>query len=381
MSCFHPALRFPYGISEKTGKSKAYIYPRFVNGEDGQKHEVFALYRDDRGEIKPWLDRLPPEGITGDILTDYVQIKCGTCQGCRVDASREWANRLLLEKQYYPDDRVYFVTLTYDDDHVPVAYYPDPDTGLAHPALTLELRDLQLYHKRLRKRHVTPLRFFSCGEYGPETFRPHYHEIVFGLELNDLVPYAKNELGDMTYTSNFLTSCWSVRNAPTRHGSVTPLSADPEYFCTPLGRVVVAQATWNTFAYVARYTTKKFYGKQADFYKAFNLLPPFINMSRDPGIGKQWFIDHPDVMDFEYINVPTPTGGKKFHPPHYFDRLYDQEQPDRMEEIKQSRRFMAEQAEKAKLTQTSLSAAELLELSESQFRERMKALKSQEKFG
>lgn len=372
MPCFHPMLRFPYDVNPKTGKSKAKIYPRFT----AEGREVFGLwYYEPSHEWRPWLDHPPPDSMKGvDFLDKFDVIPCGTCQGCRVDKSREWANRLLLEKQYYPEDQVYFVTLTYDDEHVPRSYYPDPDTGVATPVYTLSDRDLQLYHKRLRKRHVYPLRFFACGEYGPETFRPHYHEILFGLRLSDLVPYGRNELGDMTYTSDFLTSCWSIRKAPVQQGSVTPLSYLDD-FCEPLGRVVVAPATWQTFAYVARYTTKKFYGPQAQYYEEFNIQPPFLRMSRMPGIGAQWFADHPDVMDFEYISVSTPTGGRKFRPPHYFDRLYDQENPEHLAEIKEKRKYQAQEAERLKITQTSLSACELLSLSEDQFRSRMKAIK------
>lgn len=369
MACYHPKIRYVTGVNSVTGKSRGFIYPRFVR-RDGRLQEVYFMYRPDKlSEWKPWFDPEPPRAF--EYLTGP-QIKCGVCEGCRMDVAREWANRLLLERESYDDNSVYFVTLTYDDAHVPKSYYADPDTGEAQPANTLSPRDVQLFMKRLRKRHVAPLRFFLCGEYGPQTFRPHYHAIIFGLQLNDLVPYGMNDLGQMTYQSNFLTSCWSIRKAPPRHGSVTLLSSDPDYFCEPLGRVVVAPATWNTFAYVARYATKKLYGPAAKFYQDFNLTPPFLRMSNKPGIGRRFFDEHPDLYDFEWISVSTPTGGKKFRPPHYFDRLYDAEDPEAMDDIKRTRQLMAQEAEKAKLFNTSLTAGELLEISESEFRERCK---------
>lgn len=60
-----------------------------------------------------------------------------------------------------------FVTLTYDDEHLPGELKP---------------RDLQLFLKRIRRR-VEPqkLRFFGVGEYGDTSGRPHYHVILFGL--------------------------------------------------------------------------------------------------------------------------------------------------------------------------------------------------------
>ena len=74
----------------------------------------------------------------------------------------------------------WFCTFTYDDDHVPRSYYPDPETGEAIPSLTLCKRDFQLLMKRIRRRFPDDhIRFFACGEYGSQTFRPHYHAIVF----------------------------------------------------------------------------------------------------------------------------------------------------------------------------------------------------------
>lgn len=49
-------------------------------------------------------------------------------------------------------------------------------------ALELRPQDVQLWLKRLRKK-IAPsrIRFFVSGEYGDETFRPHYHAVLFGF--------------------------------------------------------------------------------------------------------------------------------------------------------------------------------------------------------
>jgi len=49
----------------------------------------------------------------------YTDIPCGKCRGCRLDYAREWANRMFLEAALSPDDSCWFVTLTYDDAHIP----------------------------------------------------------------------------------------------------------------------------------------------------------------------------------------------------------------------------------------------------------------------
>ena len=43
---------------------------------------------------------------------DIVQVPCGCCIGCRLDYSRQWANRCYLESLGSKD--TYFITLTYD---------------------------------------------------------------------------------------------------------------------------------------------------------------------------------------------------------------------------------------------------------------------------
>lgn len=65
-------------------------------------------------------------------------------------------------------------------------------------------------------------------------------------------------------------------------------------------------------------------------------------MSRKPGIARQWYDDHPDCYDYEYINISTDKGGKKFRPPKYFDKLYDVDEPEKSAELKAIRKKMAE---------------------------------------
>jgi len=91
--------------------------------------------------------------------------RCGHCEPCRANKSREWAGRILMEASTYESN--VFLTLTYNDEHLP---------GGAN----LNTKDLQLWLKRVRKalKH-SRLRFFACGEYGSNTQRPHYHAVLF----------------------------------------------------------------------------------------------------------------------------------------------------------------------------------------------------------
>lgn len=330
MSCYHPLYAVRIGIKP--------------NGKADLK--MLSYRPDDRDAFIYWHNHRYPR----DAL---VPLPCGQCIGCRIDYSRQWANRCMLELGYH--DSAWFCTFTYDDDHVPRSYYPDPDTGEAIPALTLNKRDFQLLMKRIRKKFESDkIRFFMSGEYGSETFRPHYHAILFGLHLDDLVPYKTVKEGGEYYTyynSPSLQECW------------------------PNGFVVVGEVTWESCAYTARYVMKKLKGKEAKFYAEHNIEPEFTLMSRRPGIAREYYDTHPDIYDFDYINISTPKGGRKFRPPRYYDKLFDIDQPEKSAELKEARKKLAIQAQQAKLQHTSLDSYELLQVQEDKQKNRLKSLR------
>lgn len=120
---------------------------------------------------------------------------------------------------------------------------------------------------------------------------------------------------------------------------------------------------------------KKLTGKEAEFYTNFNIQPEFTLMSRKPGIARQYYDEHPDIYKKEFINVATEKGGLKFKPPRYFDKLYDLECPDEMQSIKDIRKKLAVEAEKAKLQRTTLYPEELLAVEERSFESKIKTLR------
>ena len=175
MPCYHPLKAFDIssvdGLS-KNNKKNLIIKSYNVNHLEKINGKYIECYDDYRSDL---CERY---------IKDYIEIPCGKCIGCRLEYSRQWANRMMLEAKYHSQN--WFVTLTYDDLHVPRSYYGDPNSGEALPSLTLRKRDIQLFFKRLRKQTGQNFRYYACGEYGENTHRPHYHFIVFGLELDDL---------------------------------------------------------------------------------------------------------------------------------------------------------------------------------------------------
>lgn len=348
MSCYHPLKAFIVGKRDN-GKDDLVIRPYTVTKIGLNKHGTWENYYDTDCSFR--------SDAHSRIVSRFVEIPCNNCIGCRIDRSREWANRMMLELEDH--DSAYFLTLTYNEEHVPTSFYPDPETGEALPVMTLNPKDPTDWMKRLRKAFPDDkIRYFLCGEYGTKTHRPHYHAIVYGLHLNDLVP-APGSSDPHYMTSAALQRTWSVKSK----GSYAPL-----------GFVLVAPVTWQSCAYVARYVTKKLYGKEAEFYETFNLCPEFTHMSRRPGIGRRYYEEHPDCVQRPFLYLSTEEGGVKFPPPKYFQRIYEVEEPAQAEVLKAKRLRFAELARKARMANTDLDYLEYLEVQERNFKAKTASL-------
>lgn len=82
----------------------------------------------------------------------------------------QWAFRLKKESEVSKTS--FFVTLTYDTDHVPLT---------KKGYMTLDKKDFQDFMKRLRRydNDNKNIKYFAVGEYGSKNERPHYHLILF----------------------------------------------------------------------------------------------------------------------------------------------------------------------------------------------------------
>ena len=344
MPCKHPLKGWQVGF-HPSGKPKYYISSyNTLHVEINQAGQPVSCFTD---SVSPYAKK---------VIKDFVEIPCGRCISCRLSYSRQWADRCMLELGYHESS--YFVTLTYDDDHLPINEYVDPETGVIGMSATLVKRDMQLFFKRLRKnyRYDNKLRYYYCGEYGSQTMRPHYHAIIFGLKLDDLTLYKSNGLGQRLYNSEFLQRCWQDK-----------------------GYVVVGEVTWDSCAYVARYILKKQYGSFAEIYERMNILPEFTQMSLKPAIGRRYYDEHKDeIFKYDKIHVSTPTGGRGIRPPKYFERLYDIDYPEDSKLLKEQRRLAAEIAVRLKLSQTSDDYEEMLRKEELAIIDRVKRLPRKE---
>lgn len=321
MPCYHPKKMYDctsiLGLTKNNKPSLKYCQYEVEKLYYNLKLEKFiGVSKDD------FLTYGPMTGPNYIEMPFYTEIGCGQCRGCRIDHSREWAARMICEQQYH--EQSWFLTLTYDDDHLDTiqTYYPDVDTGEAVPALTLNFDDLQDFIKRLRwhqdyyKPGSPKIVYYACGEYGDETFRPHFHMIAYDLLLDesDLEFYKKDKMGFPMFKCKKLVDIW-------KHGYV-----------------VVCPVTFASAAYVARYCTKKLNGDYSKFYDIMNLVPPASRMSLKPGIGYQYYQDHKDkIYEYDRLIVKAADRGLELMPPRYFDKLYALDNPDHFDRLRSRR--------------------------------------------
>lgn len=283
-------------------------------------------------------------------------IPCGKCEGCLTDRAKQWAVRNIIESKEHVDN--WFVTLTYDEEHVPHGY--DTQTG-AYSGYTLNKKHLSAFMKRLRSKLSdqyghTGIRFFACGEYGETFFRPHYHILLYNCPLPDLRLHRVTKLGHKCWRSKIIEDAWNM------------------------GITEVSEFNWQTASYVSRYVMKKKGNQQEseNIMKLAGLQPEFTEMSTAPGIGRaRYDAQKMKIYDLDELFVDTGTKVLKLHSLKYYDKLYGIEQPELMKEIKYQRRLWADEAEKNQDSKTTLTRVERRLFQEEQLKKRHKRLPRQ----
>ena len=179
---------------------------------------------------------LHPQRIRNKFTNEMVIVPCGKCEACITTKQQRLVQRLDMERLSWK--YCVFTTLTYDNEHLPIlknldkTYLVDVSPSRVHPIKgvlniniedslhnihrynTVDLNktseliqlftakfggvpylssvDIQRFIKRLRitllrkynkyefqEKNSPSFRYFCCGEYGPSTYRPHYHVLLF----------------------------------------------------------------------------------------------------------------------------------------------------------------------------------------------------------
>ena len=268
------------------------------------------------------------------IPTVLFRVPCRKCLGCLSDRRRSWTLRACHEATFYDD--VSFVTLTYDDEHLPP---------------TLMRQHIQAFVKRLRSRIAyrsgEKIRIFYRGEYGDKYGRPHFHIIIFGYKPPDLeVLYYITKRGKKVYhavpgavpysTSEELSEAWG-------HGFV-----------------IHAPAEKNSIKYVANYLDKGYSFVTSDGVVG---VPPFNGYSTRPALGRRYVDSHvatPEQRD-ELFALGVP----------YYKRLLQEHMPDEYQEQVEYFRNLS-LARPKPWEKTSLTEFEYLKQREERMREALR---------
>ena len=181
-----------------------------------------------------------------------ISLSCGKCENCRKKQSSEWAFRMKKEIEYWPESDVFplFITLTYDDEHLPVN---DGKVSLRHVDYT---NFVKMIRQQLRRDYgkVIKLSIIGCGEYGDRSGRPHYHCVVHGIPIT-----------------------W-------RKGLPGIIKVIEEKW--RFGFSYVKPCNGTVAGYVTKYSVKNL-NKSRDCYRALGVEPPFRCYSQ--GIGLRYF--------------------------------------------------------------------------------------------
>lgn len=222
-----------------------------------------------------------------------VKVPCGKCYGCRLERSREWAVRCVHEASMW--ERNSYVTLTYNDDNLVYGY------GVP----TLVPDDFVKFMKRLRHAK-SGVRFIQAGEYGAGG-RPHHHALLFNCGFDDMVYLRMSPSGERLYRSEELEKFW------------------------PFGFSSIGAVSFESAAYVARYTIKKIGEENRGGAKT----PEYMTMSRNPGIGKKWLDKYSkDIFPSDEVIV---RGGVRCKPPRYYDEYLKKKDLEEYNRIKSAR--------------------------------------------
>nr|DAQ74551.1 MAG TPA: Replication associated protein [Microviridae sp.] len=178
-----PCLKIILGYRLKDDFTPSPTLPQYCNNyqtlSKEKKHRYTPIYSISPDDLDNYI---MINETTGDVERIFMLTSCGHCVLCDASKSRKMQYRCILESSVHANPPM-FVTLTYDNEN-----YPQDDKDLK--GIT---RELQLFHKRLRKYladhdQPTDFKYFVVSEYGSQRKRLHYHGLYFGLHNCNYVP-------------------------------------------------------------------------------------------------------------------------------------------------------------------------------------------------
>lgn len=337
MQCVTPMIRRYKQSNYKDGK----IVPR--------SEVMDGLLNHDTNHIRRYIKDVNRYNRIHDLDDMYEIIPCNHCYACNLNYSAEWATRCMLEMADRPAGTCFWMTLTYDEEHLPLYeqfqcitkntyvdghiesdtenFYNDGTwTGSLEPDHVTQFIDtIRHYYRKKENGGIQDIKYFYCGEYGTQNHRPHYHLILFGAPLDT------NDFYGTHVDGKFFKEHWKSKQID-------------KWWKYGLHEVCVLE--WSNAAYTTRYCMKKLCEepKSERIYASMGKIPEFVRMSK--GIGFKYYYDHIDeIYKTDSIAMKTVKGNTgAIKPPKAFDRKLEKEHPEEYERIKKERKKIAERA-------------------------------------
>lgn len=102
---------------------------------------------------------------------EYIDVPCGKCAECRSKYIQSLYQRAYVESL---SSYVYFITLTYDNNHIPCITLPS-----GKKVFYSDYSHISQMFDRFRKNFDREYRYLCVNEYGDTNNRPHFHILLF----------------------------------------------------------------------------------------------------------------------------------------------------------------------------------------------------------
>ena len=206
-----------------------------------------------------------------------VPVPCGRCPDCQANRVAQWSFRLMEEDKVSVSS--IFLTLTYNNEHITLSRNGFP---------TLVKQDFPLFMKKLRNYHFKAkwphkIKYYMVGEYGSDTWRPHYHAIMFNAN------------------PDLIDSAWTDRDGKS------------------IGHIHIGKVSGNSIFYTCGYLNK---GKRVPRHARDDRIKEYSTSSKGLGLSyltKEAVAYHKADLSRNYV---TFLGGRQVALPRYYkDKL------------------------------------------------------------
>lgn len=188
----------------------------------------------------------------------------------------EWCIR--ARHELIENKKAVYLTMTYAPGHLPRNLKTKPENE-NDKCGTLKPHDVTNYIKKIRKKFPdTKIRYIYSGEYGPYSWRPHYHMILFGINWEECIIHLKNlwPWGHVDVSTEYVTD-WAMN-------------------------------------YVVGYLRKKITFSEGEKHYELNYrIKPYMRTSQ--GIGGEWAIKN--INDWAH-DCCVAYNGSRFPVPRYY---------------------------------------------------------------